>query len=70
VGWALGDPLLLAAFGLAGLGIFIATISQKFSVMLLASIAGIAANAFLAYLALSGRFSEFYSVIRFGAGGG
>jgi hypothetical protein len=66
VGWALGDPLIMMAFGLGGAGLFFATISERFSLMLLAVVIGIGGNGFLAYLAMSGRFAEFYSAIRFG----
>jgi hypothetical protein len=70
VGWALGDPLIMLAFGLGGGGLFLATIAQKFSIMLLAMVIGIGGNGVLAYLAISGRFAEFYSAIRFGLGDG
>lgn len=61
LGWALGDPLIMLAFGLGGAGLFLATISQKLSMMLLAIVIGIGGNGALAYLAINNRFSEFYS---------
>ena len=64
VAWAIGDPLLLGLFAAGGVGVFMATISQKLSIMLLSIIMGIGANGFLAYLAINGRFDEFYSVIQ------
>lgn len=64
VGWALGDPLIMLAFGLGGVGIFLATISQKLSLMLLAIVMGIGGNGALAYLAINDRFVDFYSTIQ------
>lgn len=61
VGWALGDPLLMLAFGAGCAGIFLATITQRLSLMLLAVVMGIGGNGALAYLAINGRFAEFYS---------
>ncbi|PXA03217.1 hypothetical protein DDZ13_13420 [Coraliomargarita sinensis] len=63
VGWALSDPLLMLAFGLGGAGVFLATISQRLSIMLLSIVMGIGGNGALAYLALNDRFAEFYSSI-------
>ena len=65
LGWALGDPLLMLAFGLGGAGAFLATIATNFSVMFIAIIIGIGGNGALAYLAISGRFAEFYSAVQF-----
>lgn len=61
LGWALGDPLLMLAFGLGGVGVFLATISQRLSIMVLSIVMGIGGNGALAYLAISNRFAEFYS---------
>ncbi|MGB0744257.1 MAG: hypothetical protein ACPGSB_07000, partial [Opitutales bacterium] len=47
LGWSLGDPLLMLAFGLGGVGIFLATISQRLSFMLLAIFIGVAGNGAL-----------------------
>lgn len=65
VGWALGDVLIMAACGLGGLGIFLATISQRLSLMLLAIIAGVTGNGLLAYLAFNERFVDFFDQIQF-----
>ena len=64
VGWAIGDPILMLAFGLSGLGLFFATFLQKFTLMVLAVLVGLGSSAYLAFLAANGRFSEFYSVIQ------
>lgn len=61
LGWALGDPLLMLAFGLGSAGIFLATISQRLSIMLVAIIIGIGGNGALAFLAINDRFVEFYN---------
>ncbi len=63
VGWAVGDPLLMGLTAIAGVGIFLATISQSLSTMLLAFILGIGGNGYLAYLALDGRFDGFFDTI-------
>jgi len=65
VGWALGDPMILIASAAAGVGIFYATISQSFSTMIIASIAGIGGNALLAYLAITGHFEGFFDSVYF-----
>ena len=64
LGWALGDPMIMLAFGLGGAGAFIATLSKRVSLMLLAVIAGIGGHAFLAYMAINQRFAEFYTTIQ------
>ena len=73
VAWAIGDPMLAGLFAAAGLGIFVATITQSFAIMLLASAVGIAGNGYLAYLAIIGRFAGFYDELNFnlitGSGG-
>jgi len=60
VGWALGDPFLMGLTAAAGIGIFLATISQSLSTMILALVLGIGGNVWLAYLALNGRFDGFF----------
>lgn len=60
VGWSLGDPILMGVFAAAGIGIFIATISQSLSSMVAALILGLGGNVYLAYLALNGRFDGFF----------
>lgn len=64
LGWALGDPLLLLAFGLGMAGIFMATICQRLTLMLLAVVMGVGGTGALAYLALNDRFAEFYSTFQ------
>lgn len=64
LGWALGDPIVILAFGLGGAGIFLATLAQRLSTMLLAIALGVCGNGALAYLAINGRFGEFYSSIQ------
>jgi hypothetical protein len=63
VGWALGDPLLMGLTAVAGIGIFLATISQSMTTMILAFVLGIGGNGYLAYLALDGRFDGFFNGI-------
>lgn len=65
VGWALGDPLLMLAFALGGVGIFLATMAQRLSTMTLAVAMGLGGNATLAYLAINERFADFYGSIQF-----
>ena len=63
VGWALGDPLIMGLTAAAGIGIFLATISQSLNTMIPAFILGVGGNAYLAYLALNGRFDGFFDSI-------
>lgn len=60
VGWVIQDPILIAAGTIGGLGIFAATIAKTYPSMLVSLACGIAGNGYLAYLALSGRFSGFF----------
>ena len=64
LGWALGDPLLMLAFGLGCAGVFLATLAQRLSVMLLAIVMGVGGNGALAFLAINDRFVEFYSSVQ------
>lgn len=64
IGWSLGDPILMGVSIFAGLGIFLATIAQRQSIMYIALLVGIGGNAFLAYLAIMGRFSGFFDGIQ------
>lgn len=64
LGWAIGDPLLMVAFGLGSAGIFLATIAQRLSLMILAIVMGVGGNGALAFLAVNDRFIEFYSSTR------
>jgi hypothetical protein len=65
VGWSLGDPILVGLCAAGGLGIFVATLAQSYTIMLLAMLLGIGGNGYLAYLAIIGRFDEFFSGIQF-----
>jgi len=64
IGWALGDPTLMLAFGLGCGGLFLATIAQRFSLMVLALVMGIGGNGALAFLALNDRFADFYGTFQ------
>ncbi len=61
VGWSLGDPMLMGLCAAGGVGIFLATIAQSYTIMLLALLLGIGGNGYLAYLAMVGRFAEFFT---------
>lgn len=63
VGWALGDPIIMGASAAAGFGIFLATYTQRLSLMIFAFILGMGGNGFLVYLALQDRFKGFYEAI-------
>lgn len=65
VGWSLGDPVLMGVSAAAGLGIFLATITQRFSIMLIALVLGVGGNGYLAYLAVMDRFTGFFESISF-----
>lgn len=65
VGWALSDPILIVVTALAGIGMFFATISKRYSMMLLSLLLGIAGNGYLAYLATIDRFNGFFETIVF-----
>lgn len=60
VGWALGDPILTIASAMAGLGLFLATITQRYSFMFLAALVGIGGSGYLLYLAGIGRLTGFF----------
>jgi hypothetical protein len=63
LGWAIGDPLLLGLSIAAGSGLFLGTLAQRMSTLMLAFILGIGSHGYLAYLALSGRFDGFFERI-------
>ena len=65
VGWALGDPILVAASVAGGIGILLATLAQAYGTMLLALLLGLGGNGYLAYLSLSERFANFFDAVRF-----
>ena len=60
--WSMGMPLLMLAWGLGSLGLFLGTISQRISLMLLSIIVGVSGHGYICYLALQGEFSEFYMI--------
>ncbi len=60
VGWSMGMPLLVAAWGLGSFGLFLGTLSQRFSLMILSIIIGVGGHGYISYLALSGEFVDFY----------
>ncbi|MGB0412883.1 MAG: GYF domain-containing protein [Coraliomargarita sp.] len=60
VGWSMGVPLLMIAWGLGSFGLFLGTISQRFSLMLLSIVMGVVGHGYICYLALLGEFAEFY----------
>ncbi len=60
VGWSMGMPILMLAWGLGSFGLFLGTISQRLSLMLAAILMGLGGHGYICYLALSGEFSEFY----------
>ncbi|NBB78628.1 MAG: DUF4339 domain-containing protein [Verrucomicrobia bacterium] len=65
VGWAIGDPMLVGLTIAAGLGVFMATLAQRMSTLVLAFILGIGGHGYLAFLALNGRFDGFFERIVF-----
>jgi len=65
VGWAIGDPLLIGLTIAAGVGIFVGTLAQRISTLMIAFVLGIASHGYLAYLALNGRFDGFFEHIVF-----
>jgi hypothetical protein len=64
--WALGDPTLIATFAGAGAGLFLATVTRRFPVMLLAVLLGLAGHGLLAYLSITGRFDGFFEAAAIG----
>jgi hypothetical protein len=65
VGWSLGDPIIMLASAMAGVGIFYATISRSYSTMLLAIGLGVGGNGILAYLSIIGHFAGFFDSVYF-----
>lgn len=65
VGWALGDPMVMLASSLAGVGIFYASMSRSYSTMLIAIALGVAGNGLLAYLSLTEHFAGFFDSVYF-----
>ncbi|MEM1222527.1 MAG: hypothetical protein AAGH40_07160 [Verrucomicrobiota bacterium] len=65
VGWALDDLALLGASAAGGIGIFLATVARTYSTMLSAILLGIGGNGYLAYFALTERFSGLFENVAF-----
>ncbi|TVP75423.1 MAG: hypothetical protein EA353_13880, partial [Puniceicoccaceae bacterium] len=63
VSWAIGDPELMALTAVASLSLFMATLVNRFGTLIFTFILGIGGHAYLAYLALSGRFDGFFESI-------
>lgn len=70
VGWSMGMPILMIAWGLGSFGLFLGTISQRLSLMLLSIVMGIGGHGYICYLALSGEFVDFYVNARLNLVGG
>lgn len=64
MGWVLQSPVLMLVFFLAGIGPFCATISKRFAFTIAALVIAVAANGYLAYLSLSGRFEGFFETVQ------
>lgn len=60
VGWSMGLPVLMLAWGLGSFGLFLGTVSNRISMMLFSILIGIGGHGYICYLALSGEFAEFY----------
>jgi hypothetical protein len=65
LGWSLQDPLISLASAMAGIGIFYATISRNYWLMITVLALAIGGNAILSYLALIDHFSGFFEKIYF-----
>lgn len=65
VGWALNDLTLMGASAAGGIGIFVATVARTYSTMLMAILLGIGGNGYLAYFALTERFSGLFENVAF-----
>ena len=56
LGWSMQMPWLLAAWVLGSFGLFLGTLSQRLTLMILSIVIGIGGHAYIAYLALMGGF--------------
>lgn len=65
LGWSLQDPLISLASAMAGIGIFYATISRNYWLMITILALAIGGNAILSYLALIDHFSGVFEKIYF-----
>lgn len=65
LGWSLEDPLIALTSVMAGIGIFYATISRSYGLMITVLALAIGGNAILSYLAFIDRFSGVFEKIYF-----
>ena len=65
LGWSLEDPLIALTSVMAGIGIFYATISRSYLLMITVLALAIGGNAILSYLAFIDRFSGVFEKIYF-----
>jgi len=65
VGWALGDPVLMAVSAVAGAGLFGSTLARGLHTMIPALVLAIGGHGFLAYLAMTDRFKGFFDAFAF-----
>lgn len=64
VGWALQAPEIMLAFSVAGIATFAATLARRFEVLIPALVFAAGTHLFLVYLAITGRFSDFFEMVR------
>lgn len=64
VGWGLQAPEMTIAFALGGIGVFTATLAHRFGLLVAAITLGALGHLGLVYLAVTGRFSDFFEVVR------
>ncbi len=65
LGWAIGDPILIGVATAAGVGMLYATITRRYSTMILSMALGIGGHGYLAYLAYIGYFTGFFDTVHF-----
>jgi len=65
VGWTIGDPLVIGLCAASGVGLLLASVAKSLSTMLFALVLGIGGSGYLAYLAVMGRFADFFTTIQF-----
>ena len=64
LGYAIQSPVLMLVFFLAGVGTFCATLSKRLLLTIAALVTAVAANGYLVYLSVSGRFDGFFESIQ------
>jgi len=64
LGYAIQSPVLMLVFFLAGVGPFWATLSKRLPLTIAALVTALAANGYLVYLSLSGRFEGFFESVQ------